>query len=286
MDDAAAWLDQLPPDLGAQRRLLQRLLDWCEHDDDVRWLTVGCSLERGNADWMSDLDVAIGLREEHFEETLVRVRWALRDLGDLVESYDYLMPLSYPLRRFFAQYRDRTQVDLTVGFAPVVNLPRSVVLYDPEGAVHIVGDDGLYPKADEVRVWACQAWEALANVGKYVRRSSFFEALDQLDEARVYLFRLWALSEHVPQARFGLTALVDAGAKMPPAIDKSIAGPNQAEVLVAARHLAGILKDLQTVLTSHDRYDLPHEFAAFVAVDLARVTAHAPLEEHRPGATH
>ncbi len=39
MDDAAAWLDQLPPDLGAQRRLLQRLLDWSEHDDDVRWLT-------------------------------------------------------------------------------------------------------------------------------------------------------------------------------------------------------------------------------------------------------
>ena len=144
---SAAWLDQLPPDLGAQRRLLQRLLDWCEHDDDVRWLTVGCSLERGNADWMSDLDVAIGVREEHFEETLVRVRRALRDLGDLVESYDYLMPLSFPLRRFFAQYRDRTQVDLTVGFAPVVNLPRSVVLYDPEGAVHIVGDDGPRPES-------------------------------------------------------------------------------------------------------------------------------------------
>ena len=55
------------------------------------------------------------------------VRRALGDFGDLVESYDYLMPLSFPLRRFFAQYRDRTQIDLTVGFAPVVNLPRNVV---------------------------------------------------------------------------------------------------------------------------------------------------------------
>jgi hypothetical protein len=270
MDDAAGWLDQLTPDLSAQRRLLQGLLDWSEHDDDVRWLTVGCSLERGNADWMSDVDVAIGVREEHFEEALPRARRALCDLGDLVESYDYLMPLSFPVRRFFAQYRDRTQVDLTVGFAPVVNLPRSVVLYDPEGAVHVVGDDALYPRADEVRVWACQAWEALANVGKYVRRSSFLEALDQLYEARGNLFRLWALAENVPQARYGLTALIDAGARMPPAVDKSFARPNQGEVLVAARHLADILTDLQTVLSSHERYDLPHEFAAFIAVDLAR----------------
>jgi hypothetical protein len=46
------------------------------------------------------------------------------DLGDLVESYDYLMPLSFPLRRLFAQCRDRTQVDLTVGVAPAVNLAR------------------------------------------------------------------------------------------------------------------------------------------------------------------
>ena len=84
------------------------------------------------------------------------------------------------MQRFFAQYRDRTQVDLSVGFAPIVNLPRTVVLYDREGAVHIVGDDAIDPEADEARVCACPAWEALANVGKSVRRPSYWETLDQL----------------------------------------------------------------------------------------------------------
>jgi predicted nucleotidyltransferase len=224
MDDAAGWVDRLPEELSAQRSLLQRVLDWCQREDHVRWLTVGCSLERGNADWMSDVDVAIGVSEEHFEVALRTVRQMLGDLGDLVESYDYFMPLSFPLRRFFAQYRDGTQVDLTVGFAPVVTLPRSVVLYDPEGAVHMVGDEALYPDADEVRVWACQAWEALANVGKHFRRSSYWEAADQLHEARTKVFRLWAPAEQVPQARFGVTALIDCGGRMPPGIDNSLRG--------------------------------------------------------------
>ena len=265
--------------LGAQRQLLQRLLDWSEHDDDVRWLTVGCSLERGNADWMSDVDVAIGVREEHFEEALDRVRHLVPNLGDLVASYDYLLPFDFSLRRFFAQYRDRSQVDLTVGFAPAVNLPNVVALYDPDGAVHIVGDEALAPKADEVRVWACQAWEALANVGKYVRRSSFWEAVGQLHEARGNVFRLWALAEGVPQARYGLTSLIDAGAGMPPGIDKSIAGTRVGKVLCAARNLADILTRLQHLMNSNERYELPDGFGAFVAADLAQAEADSPRFE-------
>jgi hypothetical protein len=192
-----------------------------------------------------------------------------------VESYDYLMPLGSPLRRFFAQYRDRTQVDLTVGFALVVNLPRVVVLYDPEGAVHIAGDEVLEAKPDEVRVWACQGWEALANIGKYVRRSSYWEAVDQLHEARANLFRLWALAERVPQARYGVTALVDAGAGMPPAIEKSIPGTSLGDVLTAARYLAETLIGLQHLLSSNEPYELPDHFGAFVAADLARADGRA-----------
>ena len=270
MEDAAAWLGQLPDELAAHRRLLQRLLDWCEGDQDVRWLTVGCSLERGNADRLSDLDVAMGVREEHFVEALGRVRQALGHLGELVESYDYLLPLSFALRRFFAQYRDGTQVDLTVGFAPVVNLSRVVVLYDPEGAVRVAGDEALDAKPDEVRVWACQAWEALANVGKYVRRSSYWEAVDRLHEARANFFRLWALAERVPQARYGITALIDAGAGLPPGIDKSGPGTNVGEVLTATRYLAEMLIGLQHLLNSDERYELPDEFGAWVAADLAQ----------------
>ena len=83
-------------ELEVQQRLLGRLLAWCQQDDDVRWLTVGCSLARGDADCLSDLDVVIGLREEHFEDSVGRVRQALAALDELVESYDYLMPLGFP----------------------------------------------------------------------------------------------------------------------------------------------------------------------------------------------
>ena len=220
--------------------------------------------------WLSDLDVAIGVQEEHFVQALGRVRQALGQLGELVESYDYLLPLSFPLRRFFVQYRDRTQVDLTVGFAPVVNLVRAVVLYDPEGAVNIVGYEALDAKPDEVRVWACQAWEALTNVGKYVRRSSYWEAVDQLHEARANLFRLWALAQRVPEARYGITALIDAGAGLPPGIDKSGPGTNVGEVLTAARYIAEMLIGLQQLLGSDERFELPDELGAWVAADLAQ----------------
>ena len=191
----------------------------------------------------------------------------------MVESYDYLLPIGFPLQRFFAQYRDRTQVDLTLGLAPSVNLPNVVVLYDPDGDVRIVGDEALVPKADEPRIWACQAWEALANVGKYVRRSSCREAVGQLHEARANVLRLWALAERVPQARYGLTALVDAGARMPPGIDKSIAGANVGDLLSAARYLADVLIRLQHRLSGNKGFELPDSFGAFVAADLADAEA-------------
>ena len=232
MDGPSDWINNLPAELAAHRRLLEGLLAWCKEDKDTRWLTVGCSLERGNADYLSDLDVAIAVNETHYEDTLARVRLLMENLGDLVESFDYAPQFWVPLRHVFAQYSDRTQVDLTVTWAPTSAIPRVVVLYDPEGAVSLVGDQVLEPEPDEVRVWACQAWVALANVGKYLRRSSPWEALRELDDARTNLFRLWALAESVPQARYGVTAIVDTvGAKMPPGIDKSLAGADVGPVL-------------------------------------------------------
>jgi hypothetical protein len=41
------WIDDLPPELAAQRALLRGLLALCEADDRIRWLVIGCSLARG-----------------------------------------------------------------------------------------------------------------------------------------------------------------------------------------------------------------------------------------------
>lgn len=270
MDGPSDWVNNLPAELAAHRRLLEGLLAWCQEDKDTRWLTVGCSLERGNADHLSDLDVAIGVNEAHYEATLARLRLLMENLGDLVESFDYAPQFWLPLRHVFAQYRDRTQVDLTVTCAPTSAIPRVVVLYDPEGAVSLVSDQALEPEADEVRVWACQAWVALANVGKYLRRSSPWEALRALDDARTNLFRLWAFAESVPQARYGVTAIVDTvGARMPPGIEKSLAGADVGELLVASRYLAKTLADLQERLHGAGPYRLPFAFGEFIRADLA-----------------
>lgn len=275
MDDVSDWLNGLPASLGPQRRLLEGLLSWCERDEDARWLTVGCSLERGNADPLSDIDVAMGVNEEQFEEVLARVRGLVGRLGDLVESFDYSPQFWVPLRHFFAQYRDRTQIDLMVTCAPTSAIPRVLVLYDPEGAVTAVGDEALEPKPDEVRLWACQAWVALANVGKYLRRSSPWEALRELDQARTNLFQLWALAEGLPQARYGPTAILDAdGARMPLGIDKSLAGAVTGELLTAAQFTAKMLSDLQQrldlrrPLSDVAAYQLPFALGEFVVADL------------------
>jgi hypothetical protein len=41
-------------------------------------------------------------------------------------------------------------------------------------------------------------------------------------------------------------------------------------VLAAARYVAEVLTNLQSVLSSHERYGLPEELAAFVTADLAQ----------------
>jgi hypothetical protein len=57
-------------------------------------------------------------------------------------------------------------------------------------------------------------------------------------------------------------------------------------VAMAARTLGSrigldekVLTDLQMVLSSHERYELPDESAAVVAVELARIAAFAPQVE-------
>lgn len=273
--NARAWLSQLPDHLAKQRRVLERLLIWCEEDAEVRYLTIGCSLERGNADAFSDLDTLIGVRAESLEDTLQRLRAALPTFGDVMETFDRdWTPLpNHTFRHFFVQYADRTQLDLGVVADDPCYVPRVIVLYDPESVVVVVDEAALDPKPDEVRLWACEAWVALANVGKYLRRSSFWEAERELAAARTNLFRLWALAEGIPQARYGVAAIFDTEKKtLPPDVEKSLPGTTQGDVLAAARYIIGQLLDLQERLRNEQGHDMPMSFGYFVQKDLDEVS--------------
>src|SRR6266704_39135 len=61
------WIDELPPELAGQQALLRGLLALCDADDRIRWLVIGCSLARGAGDRLSDLDMAMGIRDGDFD---------------------------------------------------------------------------------------------------------------------------------------------------------------------------------------------------------------------------
>lgn len=86
------WLAALPDELAVQRRVLSVLVDRCEGWPLVMELLVGCSLGRGAADALSDIDAALGVDAPRGEagarivdtvEALVVA--ALPDLGTLVD---------------------------------------------------------------------------------------------------------------------------------------------------------------------------------------------------------
>ena len=70
------WIGQLPAELAGQRAILDGLLELCEDSESIRWLVIGCSLARGAADRLSDLDVAMGVRDEAFHPVTAEVRRA------------------------------------------------------------------------------------------------------------------------------------------------------------------------------------------------------------------
>jgi len=261
-------LDTLPDDLPGQVRLLRSLVDWCRDDGDVRWLVIGCSLARARADWMSDLDVAMGVTDGQVEGVVRRFVGSAGGFGDLVECLDHwLAAVDRPHRRVFAQYADRTQIDLVIVDTSNSNLPGTVVLYDPDGLVTA----RTIPAApsDVAWTWACLAWEALANLGKYLRRRSPWEAHDRLETARKHFWQLWALTDGVPGPEYGITSVLDAEGtpSLPVGIERTLAGLDLAEIWGAASCLAVLLTDLQDLPKARGAR-VPEAFGRFVTEDL------------------
>ena len=117
-----AWLAALPDELAAQRRLMAGLLDYCEPAPSVTSLLVGCSLGRGAADALSDIDAALGVDADPGDAGAATVQVVeaevvavLAGLGPLVDVLRHRYgPADRFIRRIFAQFADRSQLDLTV----------------------------------------------------------------------------------------------------------------------------------------------------------------------------
>ncbi len=275
-----AWIDQLPADLAGQKAIMRKLLAASESDERIRWLAIGCSLGRGNADRLSDLDMALGVRDEEFDTAIGDIRTAVDGLAELVDSYHHLLP-EVPGRheRIFAQYADRCQLDLMVFTAStdIGRGPSIVALYDPD-AVITVSAERPGPTPEQVREWAFRAWCRLADLGKYLRRGSLWEALECLQEARADFWRIWAVAHGVPDPRYGIVSILDfAPSVVPPEMTTTVPDFDYGRVLAAARALARLLGGAGEKLPAELRRVLPDAMAAFVTRDLAAVEQHAAV---------
>jgi hypothetical protein len=120
--DGRAWLAALPGELAAQRQVMAGLIEFCEVTPLVTSLSVGCSLGRGAADPLSDIDAALGIAAQcgnagagQVQAVEAMVVAALPGLGALVDVLRHRVgPDGRPIRRIFAQFADGTQLDLAV----------------------------------------------------------------------------------------------------------------------------------------------------------------------------
>jgi hypothetical protein len=274
-----AWIAQLPAELAGQRRLLDGLMALCEADPDVRWLALGCSMGRGAADELSDLDLAMGAEADVFDAIAQRVHEGVDRLGGLVESYHHQIPgVGGRHRRIFAQYADRCQIDLVIleaGFDAKDLVAGTVVLYDPESRLSI-GEAASRKRATPalVREWAFHAWCQLADCGKYLRRGSLWEAFGQLHEARTNLWRLYAAAHDVPDPQYGVTSILDfAPDTVSAAMEATVSDLDASRLLAAVRATARILREVGERLPDDQRAQRPDAMARFVTDDLAAVRA-------------
>ncbi|HUB41740.1 MAG TPA: hypothetical protein VMA72_23080 [Streptosporangiaceae bacterium] len=269
------WVEQLPDEMAGQRTLLRGLLSFCEAEESIRWLVIGCSVGRGAGDYLSDLDTGIGVRDDAFTAAIRVVRQAVDGLGELVDSYQHQIPAVTSAHvRIFAQYANRCQVDLMVfpasrGSQPVAG---AVALYDPD-AVIVTPAHRAPPTAAEVREWAFRGWCCLADVGKYLRRGSAWEALIQLNNARDELWRLKAVAAGVPDPEFGVLSILDfAPETIAPGMAATVADLDPARLAPAAWQLANLLDAFGQQLPAEHRAALPDAMARYVINDLRQLT--------------
>jgi hypothetical protein len=245
--DADRWLRSLQKELAPHREVMLGLLREAERDPGIRVLVVGCSIGRGAADELSDIDAMYGVAAAGWQDAVRESAALVRRIGDLIDMYQQIIePADRALPAYqhtFAQYATGVQIDLVLAVARERQAPRPdwVVLYDPDE--RITGDARTSAATEEqVRQWMYVALVHLSMCAKYLTRGSLWEAQAQLDATRAELWRLWAAAERIADPQYGLTAVLDApDAPMPENIEATVAGLDRRALRSAAMSCGELL---------------------------------------------
>lgn len=265
VSEARAWIADLPPTLSQQRRLIARLLEVCLSVATARVFLVGCSIGRGAADELSDVDCFIGCDPENVDEVLAAVRAALPEMGALVDELEHPY---YGLTRVVAQFSGCVQLDLVVGPSPQGRAPDEIVLLDRDGVMETdraVALDVVTPEV--IREWSFLAWEGLADMLKYLRRGSTWEALDRLHSVRGRIWALWAAARGARYPAFGLSQVLDRDpSDLPDGIGTTVSDLDSRNLRLAALAAAAVLTRVSAAAAEVHGGVLPDALARHVEV--------------------
>lgn len=270
MATARTWIDALPDPLRRQRRVIGRLLDWCEQTDDARWYVVSCSLARGAGDELSDVDAGIGVRDGRVADLTGEVRAFLAQDSAIVDILGQPFgSADRPGVRSFVQFADGTQLDLVLVAADSRpgRAPDEVVLCDKDGRLaepFVPGPDIVTP--DQIREWTFLGWIGLADAAKYLRRGSSWEAHNRLHEVRGHIWALWGAARGVRYPVFGLSQVLDHDpADVPAGIAETAADLDPEQLRRALTASVAVLDDVSRAAARKIGGDLPTAMAEYVA---------------------
>lgn len=261
--DVDGWLDGQPSAIAPQVAIIRRLLEAARADDRIRLLVIGCSIGRGAADRLSDIDALIAVDAERWESFRADEGALLRRLSALADAHVKTVEAGDgDYRLAWALYADGVQLELVITRAKdgVRAASDWVVLHDPDGRVR--GERLAHAATrTEVDEWAYDAWSSLLLCAKYVRRGSLWEALETLHAARTRLWRLWAVSRRVGDPQYGLTAVFEAPGVTPPrGIEATHPALNARSITAAALACAELVEGAwadATRVTSGSSAELP-----------------------------
>lgn len=242
------WSDD--PELERHADVIDRLRRAVDADERWRWLEVGCSLGRGVADELSDIDAGvgyIGLEPEDLDAAGLEL---VANGGSVVDALAHVLRGWSPdTRRIATEYDNGVQLDLVL--LPAARRPGL-----PPGSVALADKDGRLatpwrppvadpPTPQEAREWVLLAWWAISDVAKYLARGALYEATERLTEARQHALQLWTAGRGIPYPAFGLVSLLDFPPyEVPAALTRTYCVPDDAAaVRAAADAVAQLVRD-------------------------------------------
>lgn len=258
--DAATWLDELQRRLPRHADVLRRVREGAVLDARIVQFSVGCSIARGVADELSDLDCELSLEADAWPSGVELVEPLVRSCGEVVEvlNHNWAGAGSSEHRRIAVVYANGVQLDLMVW--PVtawsgMHPPDTVVLHARRPVFTLPWDPARATVGvDRLIEWRFLGWWALVDADKYLRRRSLWEARQRLEEVRTRIWQLSAAAQGIPFAEWGITSLLDdPEARLPDGAETTAAGLDASGMRAAVTQCAHLLEAQWRLITqAHD----------------------------------